>query len=173
MVATYTDLAYAAGAETADLPDGAWSVLSAFDRTSGIPLTWMPFRDVQAHWFGGGGPGVVSHFTLEGNKLYLFSPPRIATTVRVLHEGAITDLADTSGSEPVFPSHYHHALLDGAMELAYRDDQNAELAQMYKADFDDAMSDALREFSKPRGGRNVPLRNDYFETGVGPLHRGG
>lgn len=169
----FTDIPFAAGVASADLPAGAWGVQSVLNKTTGTALNWMPNRDVQAALFGAGtATGDTTHFTIEGRKLYLLSPPRTAITVRVLTETALVDLVDSNASESPLPDHYHHALLDGAMELACRDDQNPELSEVYAKDFNEAISDALREFTKPRGGRNVQRRNDYFETGVHPLARG-
>lgn len=168
MSSAYTNLSFAAGTQSMPLPADAWAVGAVYDVTSGTPLYPIYSRDQAAHLFDA-EPGAPEGFSVEDNDLFLYPPPRTALTVRVQGMSVLTDLADSIASTPVIPAHYHHALLDGAMEIAFRDDQNAELAQAYAQDFGEAISDALREFTKPKGGRLVQLRNDYFETGVRPF----
>lgn len=169
----FSNLAFSANEASKVLPTDVWAVLTATDTTNDRPLTPIYGRDQHQHLWNDDS-GTASHFTIEDNDLYLFAPPRTAITVQILHLSPISDLTDSVGAAgtPVFPSHYHRALMDGAMELAFRDDQNIEMAGHYAKDFKEMLADALVEFAKPRLGRNVPIRNDYFEVGRRPFREG-
>lgn len=161
---TFSTLAFSVGDASKALPADVWNVKEAYDTTNNRPLFPLPHRDqARAMFTPATPPGSSGYFYVADNDLFVLPRPRAAMNVQVEAWTAASDLVD-SATASVIPAHYHHSLMEGALELAYLDDGDVENAERYGKLFADAVSDALEEFSFPRNGQHVRMRGDYFDT---------
>lgn len=151
-------LTYAANAPSAALPAGATSVRSVVLVEDDEPLFPIEGYDTwQERYPDADERGAPEGYFLIGSSLHLRPTTNSARTVRVITRAVIADLA-AAGDTPVFPAHYHHALVSRALELASRDHDRIDASKEYATEYADHIRRARNEFTGSRTHRYARLR---------------
>lgn len=146
-----TSLSVAAGTGTVTLPADAWKVSAVYNDTDSVPLVPIPGRSQYRQWFRdpSNSLGTPQFYRLRGNILEVYPWPASATTIHVDIATPPADLA-LGTDEPVFPEHYHHILVMGALAKAYEDDGDPRWASSYQARYERLLADMRRDLLDTR-----------------------
>lgn len=94
----------------------------------------LPLRNIR-HWTD--RPTSPLYYRVHGSRVFVLPAWSAGGTLTIAYLTAPTPLvAGGSPTTPIIPETYHDALVAGALALAYRDDDDAELAAHYQAEFD-------------------------------------
>lgn len=159
-------LTFAAGESTTDLPIDVHRILTVRDathKTGLLPLSG--WKKVLATYPDTDLQGTPMHFRVQGFGLRLFPVPRETTDVEVTFYESPGFLVDDDDI-PIIPTHFHEALVVGAVMMAHKDDADLEGANSFERDFLRWLQRAKIELTGPRQGVYTPLPSTGGLSGV-------
>ena len=157
-----TTLTFPALTRSQPLPTGDFQVLAAWDLTDQFPLVPLEGRDQYINEYPQQNEqGSPMHYRIFDGNLELYPLPLVQTQVRVDLIQRVTDLSANS-DVPVFPSIYHHVIVDGAIARFYEDDGNMQQAQHHWEIFKQGLASMQSDLLQPRQPRYYEVVDTFL-----------
>lgn len=155
-------LTFAAGARTHALPTDVFTLNAVYNVTDETPLVPMEGRTEKYKvWPEQTETGPPLQYNLIGTTLEIFPLPEQQTCIKIEYIGGPTMLS--SGSDvPVFPSQYHHMLVEGALARAYEDDGNLNQSQVHATRFSGLLEELVQHLLAERNDRWPEIVDNYW-----------
>ncbi len=149
--ASTSSLTILASTNSIALPSGAWRVLSVFNETNLYALDELQGRRGAADEYPqrATSTGTPEKYRLFGAAIQVFPWAAVDTELIVEYVADLAELA--AGDSPPFPARYHRALVHYALEQAYLDDENLELAGRHESRFTVMLEQMRSDLLSPRG----------------------
>lgn len=100
-------------------------------------------------------------YRIRSGTLEVMPMPTANTTFEL--EAVTMPVRLTGTNSPVWPSHFHEALLDGALALAFLDDGNTEFHNTNWAKFEQSIKNMLNTVLMFRTEANYAIRDRFWE----------
>lgn len=152
----------AANGRSGSLPSEGWRVMAVYDATDGWPLVPLEGRDqVYDEYPQQTETGPPQHYRIFNNTVMVYPLPTVSTALTVEYAKLSGDLV-ADGDIPVVPAAYHDLIVAGAVEMAYRDDGNLQMATQYQAEFDQGAQILKTEAGQPRQSRFYEIVDNAY-----------
>lgn len=150
-----------AGSNVVALPTDVLQVNSAYDTTDNYVLQAMEGRGEQDRHYLRTDTGPPLQYRVRGSSLEVFPTPVANTAVQLECVLMPVDMV-ADGDLPVWPSHFHARLLEGALARAYMDDGNYTAAAKFEALYEASIAKMLSTVLMFRDGIATPIRDTFF-----------
>lgn len=151
-----------AGVRSGSLPQDGWRVSAVWNATDGYPMTPLEGRDqVFEEYPLQNETGAPQHFRIFSNSLYVYPLAIVNTSFTVEYAKQSGDLVNDI-DVPILPEAYHDLIVSGAVELAYRDDGNLQMASQYQAEYQDGLMALKTEAGQPRQPRFYEIVDNAY-----------
>jgi hypothetical protein len=172
-----TTISLVAGQTSADLPTNTYTVNWAYNVTLNAPM--YPDEGRGSQWHGArqlidttgnprtykvrGAPGTGEAATSTGHGCIDFYPiPDASYTVKIEGMSYNPRLDATVNCIPPFPEIFHDVLVEGAMSLAYLDDDNMQQHKAHQDLFVQGIQELQWAMLNARNETNAPIRDTFF-----------
>lgn len=128
------------------------------DAVFGWSLSQIDYQEAAGRWLGPTA-SVTSDprfFSVYGGKVYIWPKPNATRTLRVGGYRSPTVMA-TGADSPDLPSQFHTGIQFAVVSMAYAQQEDAELAQVWKQYANESVSVALRNLFMNRRHRPIIL----------------